>query len=297
MTIWNDVLDKIWIDELLHQANVLGQRSDTGFKKCAFLAALSKLNQSPGLKKPFTMAQLRSRNEVKKGEFSIVHKMATASGMGWQDSTCRVICTGTTWDAYFEENKNPKVKKWQNKTFPLYHKCCELYGKTLATGSMVFSTVGTNERHQAAATVCMSDDDDFSFSREWVSRDDETDQIPNDDVGNYDGEASDRRKRPSPSPEIISNKRNKSLASKMTAEQELKILAHLVKPPEETVQLSVSERALLILQEDFGAKLTTDDMAIAFEVMENSTKARLFLHMQGEVRDVWLRRQIRVQAS
>ncbi|CAK5108635.1 unnamed protein product [Aphanomyces euteiches] len=155
MTIWNDVLDKIWIDELLHQANVLGQRSDTGFKKCAFLAALSKLNQSPGLKKPFTMAQLRSRNEVKKGEFSIVHKMATASGMGWEDSTCRVICTGTTWDAYFEENKK------------------------------------TN----------------------------------------------------------------------------------------------------------FGAKLTTDDMAIAFEVMENSTKARLFLHMQGKVRDVWLRRQIRVQAS
>ncbi|KAH9078494.1 hypothetical protein Ae201684P_019579 [Aphanomyces euteiches] len=252
MTIWNDVLDKIWIDELLHQANVLGQRSDTGFKKCAFLAALSKLNQSPGLKKPFTMAQLRSRNEVKKGEFSIVHKMATASGMGWEDSTCRVICTGTTWDAYFEENKKP------------------------------------------------------SFSREWVSRDDETGQIPNDDVGNDDGEASDRRKRPSPSPEITSNKRNKSLASKMvnvferyeeTAEQELKILAHLVKPPEETVQLSVSERALLILQEDFGAKLTTDDMAIAFEVMENSTKARLFLHMQGEVRDVWLRRQIRVQAS
>ena len=93
MTIWSDALDTIWIDELIHQANVLGQRSDTGLKKAAFTAALVKLNRAQGLKAQFTMAQLRSRNEVKKAEFMIVHKMATTSGMGWEDENCRVVCT------------------------------------------------------------------------------------------------------------------------------------------------------------------------------------------------------------
>ncbi|KAG9408297.1 hypothetical protein AC1031_021537 [Aphanomyces cochlioides] len=299
MTIWNDYLDAIWLNELLYQVNVLGQRSDTGFKKSAFSAALSKLNHTPGLNKPFTMAQLRSRNEVKKVEFSIVHKMASAFGMGWEDSTCRVVCTDTTWEAYFAENTNPKVKKWQNKSFPLYHKCCELYGKNLATGNMALSSNQPNTSCPSAAAI-FSDDDDIDGN---ISPDSSNEDINGQNGYNSDNTSARLKRRPPPLPVEIHTKRNKSLASRMTnvfekyeatAEQELKLLANLVQPQPVSSILSSSERALILLQSEFADQITTDDLAIAFEVMENPMNASLFLHMEGEARYVWLMRQIRV---
>ncbi|KAF0747955.1 hypothetical protein AaE_007534 [Aphanomyces astaci] len=55
---------------------------------------------------------------------------------------------------------------------------------------------------------------------------------------------------------------------------------------------AASEMALDRLQSDFGAILSLDDMAIAFEVMDDLKMATLFLRMSGEVREVWLKRQI-----
>lgn len=80
-----------------------------------------------------------------------------------------------------------------------------------------------------------------------------------------------------------------------TAEQELKLLASLVNPQVDIDTLSPSERALIVLQTELDTSLTTNDLAIAFEVMENPTKATLFLKMQDDVRLVWLMRQIRAQ--
>ncbi|KAG9416169.1 hypothetical protein AC1031_000567 [Aphanomyces cochlioides] len=293
MTIWNDQFNSIWIDELIYQANVLGQRSDTGFKKSGFIAALAKLNQSPGLKKPFSMPQLRSRNEVKIGEFSIVHKMATSSGMGWEDTTCRVICTDTTWEAFFAQNSNPKVKKWQNKTFPLYHKCCELYAKTLATGNMTISSAQPYQS-QNFESNSFSDDDGYGGSYNTDSRTKAPDNEPEDRQ-----QPSTMHKRPLPaSSEDDTLKPNISLASRIvavfekydkTAEEEMKLLSKLVNAPTSAPsELSHSERALLLLQSEFTSRLSTDDLAIAFEVMENPVKATMFLRMEGE-----LMRQIR----
>ncbi|KAF0712191.1 hypothetical protein AaE_012091, partial [Aphanomyces astaci] len=33
MGIWTDELDKTWLEELVHQAVVLGKKSNSGFKK------------------------------------------------------------------------------------------------------------------------------------------------------------------------------------------------------------------------------------------------------------------------
>ncbi|CAK4476952.1 unnamed protein product [Aphanomyces euteiches] len=305
MTIWNDDLDKIWMDELINQANVMGQRSDSGFKKAAFMAALAKLNKAPGLKQPFNLKQLRSRNDVMKGEFSMVHKMVNTSGMGWEEATCRVVCITTTWDAFFANGANPKTIIWRNKSFPLYHKCCELYAKTLATGNVVISTTGVDTSGDSRGNIVIREDECSDTNENYADTNGSRDEPDISDIS----DPVRRSRRPAPDDDIDSKsiKKSRSLAQSMvqvfekyeeTASEELEILKALVPRPSSnlplhTEVLSPSERTLLILQDEFTDNISTDDMAAAFEVMENTTRASLFLHMRGEVRFVWLMRQIR----
>ncbi|CAK4717383.1 unnamed protein product, partial [Aphanomyces euteiches] len=65
--------------------------------------------------------------------------------------------------------------------------------------------------------------------------------------------------------------------------------------PTEATQNTVHERAIEILQDDFTDVIDIDDMVRAFDVMENSTHASMFLSMKGEPREKWLERQINLQ--
>ncbi|ETW04846.1 hypothetical protein H310_03969 [Aphanomyces invadans] len=116
---------------MIHQANVLGKRSNNGFKKEAWVAALAKLNEVPDC--AFTMLQLKSRNTAIKERFSLLSRMANASGMRWERSRSLVVCVSTTWDAFLA-GKGKDMERWKNKPFPLYDLCEVLYEGTLATG-------------------------------------------------------------------------------------------------------------------------------------------------------------------
>ncbi|CAK4609266.1 unnamed protein product [Aphanomyces euteiches] len=198
---------------------------------------------------------------------------------------------------------NLKTTIWRNMSFPLYHKCCELYAKTLATGNVVISTTGVDT--DSRGNIVISEDECSDTNENYADTNCSRDEPDISDIS----DPVRRSRRPAPDDDIDgkSIKKSRSLAQSMvqvfekyeeTASEELEILKALVPRPSSNLPLhteilSPSERALLILQDEFTDNISTDDMAAAFEVMENTTKASLFLHMRGEVRFVWLMRQIR----
>ncbi|KAG9406917.1 hypothetical protein AC1031_003243 [Aphanomyces cochlioides] len=145
---------------------------------------------------------------------------------------------------------------------------------------MALSSNQPNTSCPSAAAI-FSDDDDIDGN---ISPDSSNEDINGQNGYNSDNTRARLKRRPPPLPVEIDTKRNKSLASRMT---NFNLSQH-------RRFLSSSERALILLQSEFADQITTDDLAIAFEVMENPMKASLFLHMEGEARFVWLMRQIRV---
>ena len=103
------------------------------------MAALAKLNEVPDC--AFTMLQLKSRNTTIKERFSLLSRMANASGMGWERSRSLVVCVSTTWDSFLM-GKSKDMERWKNKPFPLYDLCEVLYEGTLATGAYAQSSSG-----------------------------------------------------------------------------------------------------------------------------------------------------------
>ncbi|CAK4181663.1 unnamed protein product [Aphanomyces euteiches] len=151
MTLWTQELDQVRLNEMIHQANVLGKRSNSGFKKEAWAAALKKLNMKTNCS--FTMPQLKSHNATMREHYSIISTMSDASGMGWESERCMVVCLDTTWDAYLA-TKPKKYQQWKNKPFPLFHLCESFYKGTLATGKG--DRVAGNLNHRATSYI--SDD-------------------------------------------------------------------------------------------------------------------------------------------
>ena len=76
-----------------------------------------------------------------------------------------------------------------------------------------------------------------------------------------------------------------------SARKELELLTEALRS-EKKNDAETSEKAVHVLQREFCDILTVDDMVFAFEVMENSMRAAMFLCMEGTHRHAWLMRQI-----
>ena len=111
-----DVGDQAWVNELIHQANVLGKRTQNGFKTEAWKACVAKLKES-GLTR--TVEQLKERfryvsqtllcyivfiKEITiqlKNRFAVYYHLNNKSGWGWDDAT--------------HTPTNPDDKAWEEK--------------------------------------------------------------------------------------------------------------------------------------------------------------------------------------
>jgi hypothetical protein len=70
-------------------------------------------------------------------------------------------------------------------------------------------------------------------------------------------------------------------------------VAAVVLSPRQMENLSPTERAVLVLQDQYAAKMSARDVVEAFDVMLDPLKARVFLVMSAGVgRDLWLRNQV-----
>ncbi|ETV67532.1 hypothetical protein H257_16263 [Aphanomyces astaci] len=313
MTPWTQELDQVWLNEMIHQANVLGKRSNSGFKKEAWGEALKKLNLKPGCS--FTMAQLKSHNATLREQYSIISTMAEASGMGWESDRCLVVCLDTTWDAYLS-TKPKKYQQWKNKPFPLFHLCESLYKGTLATGKG--SRVAGSLQKRTSSTV--SEDGHSDTNADMLPVVDFGQHVPrpyfdldysdNDEVvTTNDGlpsplahEQSSSRRAP-PSPRSPPPKRHRgSLGGDMLAEMkkqkeetatQFDLLCGLLQSSPKTAskELTRTEQAVGILQSEF-ASMPMQRLVAACDVFEIESNASVFLQLKGDLRIAWLEHKL-----
>ncbi|RHY60489.1 hypothetical protein DYB38_004383 [Aphanomyces astaci] len=286
MTIWNDELDAVWINEMIHQANVLGKRSNSGFKKEAWATALSKLNAVPD--SAFTMLQLKSRNTTIKERFSLLWRMANASGMGWERSRALVVCVSTTWDAFLV-GKSKDMARWKNKPFPLYDLCEVLYKGTPAKG--------THAQSSTSMTTTVSVDDAEIEDVERGLPSDHSD----DDGNNISTCDTASSKRPCPDSDSPPRRVRRSAASMMANElkaqsesisKELAMFATALQGNSDNSGSTDVEAALEILQDEFDSTLDENEMLKAIDVLATEVKAKVFMRLRGTLRAAWLHRQI-----
>ncbi|CAK4898342.1 unnamed protein product [Aphanomyces euteiches] len=295
MTLWTQELDQVRLNEMIHQANVLGKRSNSGFKKEAWPAALKKLNMKTNCS--FTMPQLKSHNATMREHYSIISTMSDASGMGWESERCMVVCLDTTWDAYLA-TKPKKYQQWKNKPFPLFHLCESFYKGTLATGKG--DRVAGNLNHRATSYI--SDDCQSEAKQDALLDVDFGQHRPRPefdlDYSDRDDSMASSRRAP-PSPQSPPSKRHRgALGSDMLVEMkkqkedtatQFEVLCGLLKssPSGASKTLTRTEQAVGILQTDFEA-MPMHRLVAACDVLEVEANASVFLQLKGELRNAWL---------
>ncbi|CAK4217616.1 unnamed protein product [Aphanomyces euteiches] len=263
---WTDDKDATWLKELYHQVHVLGKRSDSGFKKEAWNAALVKHNGEHRVS--YNKDQLKARHNELKKQYSVVSSMLKTSGIGFDGQP-------ESWAV------------WESKQFPNYLLCNELWGGTVATGE--YASSSSAPRIQ---TVAISDPDDEREAPSLVEDDVVEDNI--DDEQNDLREGKKRRLAPGGSKSVPRDR--ESLGSiflaeirgmKESGEREVNALA-------DVLRISKSqEGAAKVLQRELEGILDDDDLLIGMDVLENPTKASCFLQLSGQLRKKWIVRKIK----
>ncbi|KAH9153699.1 hypothetical protein AeRB84_004094 [Aphanomyces euteiches] len=297
---WSEDKDRTWMKELIHQVHVLGKRSDSGYKREAWVAAVAKLNEEHHIS--YNRDQVKARHTELKKQYAQMTQIIKTSGVGFESATCRPVCTEGSW-AHFLRDKPKQWTVWQTKRFPLYPLCQQLFDGTLATGEYASSASDLPSRNNND----ISDFDSVEGGEELIEEtnidDDET-----SDGDDTDTRESRRRRSALPLGSGSSKRTRTSLASAMVAEmkafrasgrEEIELIREVIaRSPTLTsgsrASLERSYPALAIdaLHEHFDAILEDKELAFAYDVFENEEKAAQFIRMKGLAREVWLRRQI-----
>ncbi|XP_060668425.1 uncharacterized protein LOC125419618 [Ziziphus jujuba] len=119
---------------ILDEAVASGQRCDTGSFKPGTLTMIerrlsdlcpnSRLRANP---------HIESKMRKWKKQYGIIYDMLNKSGFGWNDSLkCVEVDNEEVWQAYVQSA--PSAKGWRGKSFPIYEKLANIFGKDRATG-------------------------------------------------------------------------------------------------------------------------------------------------------------------
>ncbi|KAF1777649.1 Myb/SANT-like domain [Phytophthora cactorum] len=91
-----------------------------------------------------------------------------------------------------------------------------------------------------------------------------------------------------------SRKRNRDSGGVMIADAISEVALEMRHRTARMKALTPSQKAVKVLQSVYAERFSAHELAQAFDVMLNESKARLFMVMEdGEVRDVWLANQLR----
>ncbi|ETV90756.1 hypothetical protein H310_14494 [Aphanomyces invadans] len=296
MVLWTHELDCVWLEELLHQSVMFGKRARSGYKKEAWVSALQKINADRVL--PFKMSQLKSRHDAIKSMYGVISRIVNTSGMGWEATTCRVLCNETTWD-HFLAGKPPSFAIWKDRPFPQYDLCQQLFEGTLATGR--FASTSTTVTPFAPPQTSSASDDDGQDNDDQGNDVDLDGSVHSDATVQEPNSGQRKRRQAAPQNDSGGSKRRHraSAASGMTeqfkaqneiAPKELELYSQVLATTKTNETEAVP--ALDILQDEFEHVLSLENMVTAVEILESSDRSRTFVHLKGRVREAWLQRQI-----
>ncbi|KAH9181964.1 hypothetical protein AeNC1_016061 [Aphanomyces euteiches] len=283
---WSDDKDATWLTEMIHQAHVLGKTANSGFKREAWVAALSKLNTTHNVR--YNIQQLKARHAELKKQYSVVSQMMKTSGIGFESVSCRFVCTEGSW-SHFLRDKPKKWSLWETKRFPQYPLCQSLYDGTLATGEYATLSIASNVPNTLHA---QEHENDFGGN-------DEQFQVISDQSDEEKDEDEEECEQRPP------KRMRHSLAGAMLAEmksfresgrEEMDLMRQrLITYDGDRHELVPVQIAMDLLHADFEYVLETGDMSFAYEVLEDPKKAMQFVRMRGDAREVWLRRHIKIK--
>ncbi|ETV90958.1 hypothetical protein H310_14302 [Aphanomyces invadans] len=214
------------------------------------------LGKQHGQEIPLTLQQLKSRHDTIKGSYSVIAKIVNSSGMGWEATTCK------------------------------FDLCEALVHGTLAHGNFVVTS--TEEPSSYAP-----DQRDSSIEDAADMQGDESDaeECQHDDSG------AGRRSSLGDGGKLPNKRQRLTMASQLlqcfqgmgaSSERELELMAEMIKP----TTVSPTAKAVKLLHEELGEMLSVDDTMMALDVLENETRAVVFMSMQPGLRETWILRQV-----
>eukprot|EP00474_Spongospora_subterranea_P004502 CRZ04960.1 hypothetical protein [Spongospora subterranea] len=132
---WTDDMDECWISEMIHQANVLGKKAQSGFKREAWDAAVKILNNRFQIN--YDREHVKTRSITLKRDFDTVTRIKNLSGFGWDDRRYLATAPTLVWEEYIAAH--PRCKKWMTTSMPLFPLLQQLFEDVIANGEFAYS--------------------------------------------------------------------------------------------------------------------------------------------------------------
>ncbi|CAK4245088.1 unnamed protein product [Aphanomyces euteiches] len=233
MGIWSHQLDITWLEELVYQIRVLGKKVNSGYKKEAWSAALTKLNTTQ--RTSMKMQQLKSRHDIVNAMYGVFSKIVNCSGMGWEAESCQVQCLSTTWDSLLE-GKPKSWHVWRSKPFPQYPLCERLFRGALATGRFAVEALAPSGTEDSCVDdESVGDNDDINQGLGQDDDDEEDNQVTQETSHTEtQGRSGDKRQSKRQRPSLATKLSSDFGAVQETASKEFQLLVETLRPTEAT---------------------------------------------------------------
>ncbi|KAG9402018.1 hypothetical protein AC1031_007718 [Aphanomyces cochlioides] len=267
---WDTDKDAYLVKLLLRQKEA-GKQSDSGFEKEAWTAILSKFNARFGLE--------LDRSKVK----TRYNQLKDDSGIGWDDELKKPTAPETVWVeriAVKSKQVQAKMRSIQREGIENQDALAVLFDGTMAEGALASSIGG----EQALS------DDELANDSLSLYHDNDHSTAMGEDISSEEDDSKKRkatttpiRKRNTPGMTIA-----KSIGAWVQIEKESTAVR--------SCALSkASAEAVALLNSEYLDQIDDNEMAVAYDVMLEPSKAELFLLLPaGSPRDLWLKRQINV---
>ncbi|KAG3081147.1 hypothetical protein PI124_g18737 [Phytophthora idaei] len=268
---------------------VLGKRADSGFKKEAWVAVHEAINEQ--FSKELTIQQIKTRVQTLKSEYTTISHMQQALGFGWDPNHSVVIVHDDVWERYVKEH--PKAVDYRKKSVPYCDDLVDLFECTYATGEHALSSdepcpsdFVTNPLHSEEEISTPTAGDTNATSVPTLPSN------PSNIESRAQQDSTNANK--STTQQKGNRKRNRDSGGVMIADAISEVALEMRHRTARMKALTPSQKAVKVLQSVYAERFSAHELAQAFDVMLNESKARLFMVMEdGEVRDVWLANQLR----
>ncbi|KZO89530.1 hypothetical protein CALVIDRAFT_532021 [Calocera viscosa TUFC12733] len=143
---WTTAEEEEFVD-ILNEEAAKGNHSDDSFKPTVWQICVDRLaatfEQPSDKRKGIT--HVRSRWDLLKKHWGIVHAMRSLSGFGWVEETQMVYAKDESiWAEYLKAH--PEAQRFRNKPFPLYDKLTVLCESIIARGNKVVQIQRTSQK-------------------------------------------------------------------------------------------------------------------------------------------------------
>lgn len=133
---WNPSLEKTLV-ELLHEHNTPHYRGQNGWSSEAWNKMVKEFHEK-NTYVTFTKGQIQEKEKELKREYRMLKEARKQSGAGWNEQRSMIEAEEDLWNNLITSNQ--KLRKFKNKSFPLFEELGQLYDGHIAEGTYNFNS-------------------------------------------------------------------------------------------------------------------------------------------------------------